>query len=232
MMKTARNSLRYVAQGFSCILMLLAIWLLLAEISRAALPHFPPDGNVASLIASERNYAKWAARFGIIRGDLWTESALTYADLMWPAEHSDAVKLSGTLEEARSTAERALRYAPHDARAWLLLAALDSRTDSRPVGSTDALKISYYTDPNEADLTPLRLSLSLQPDFFADEEIRELAGREIRLVTLHRPELRAVLAAAYRDAAPPVKRFIEESVQDLDPEFLTALRTGTPVQPR
>jgi hypothetical protein len=232
MMRMARNSLRYVAQGFSCILMLLAIWLFLAEISRPALPHFPPDGNVASLIVSERNDAKWAARFGIVRGDLWTENTLTYADLVWPGEHRDALKLSETLEEARSTAERAVRYAPHDARAWLVLAALDSRANSRSIGSTAALKMSYYTGPNEADLTPLRFSLSLQPDFFADEEIRELAEREIRLLILGRPELRAVLAAAYRDATSPGKRFIEASVQNLDPEFLTALRTGTLLPPR
>jgi hypothetical protein len=199
MAKTAQHSLRYMAYGFSCILMLLAIWVLLPEISRAALPHFPSESNVASLVASERNDAIWAARFGMVRGDLWTESATTYADLVWPGERRDAEKFSGTLEEARSIAERALLYAPHEARAWLLLAAFDFRDDSRHVGPTAALKMSYYTGPNEADLIPLRLSLSLRPDFFADEEIRELAGREVRSVTLHRPALRAVLATAYQE---------------------------------
>ena len=37
----------------------------------------------AAAAAEQRDAASWAAAIGAIRGDLWAESAFTYADLLW-----------------------------------------------------------------------------------------------------------------------------------------------------
>jgi hypothetical protein len=223
---SAHERIRYFALPYSAILALLTIWLFLAEISRAALPWFPADRAAAAAAASSRSDAKWAARFGLVRGALWTEYALTYVDLFWPETSGESRASLNVLDQARLAAERAVTYSPHEARAWLLLAVFELRSDPLKDRSAMALKMSYYTGPNEAELTPMRLFAALQPSAIGDEEVRQLASAEIRAMLAHRPELKSAIGTAYRDAPPPGKRFLEAPLAALDPDLLSSMRGG------
>ena len=110
---------------FALLLGLQCIWLLLAELSRPDLNGLPTDAQAAAAALEQRRDATWAARISSIRGDLWAESAYTYADSLWtrPAADADQTK---SLEQARASLYHALDDAPYQAGAWLLLAGLAS----------------------------------------------------------------------------------------------------------
>ena len=115
---------------FAFVLACQAVWILAAEFSRPPAVAFPTDPESAADAAANRSAAHLAAQFGIIRGDLWAEDALTYSDLLRRDEKNSTVaKDSNTIEQARKVAERALALAPHDARVWLVLASINSRFD-------------------------------------------------------------------------------------------------------
>ena len=100
---------------FAMLLGVQCVWLLLAEFSRPAIDRLPTDAEAADAARNKRSSARWAATFGAIRGELWAESAFTYADLMWSDAGSGA-----NLARARSSLERALTAAPHQSSIWLL----------------------------------------------------------------------------------------------------------------
>ena len=107
---------------FAILLFVQSIWLLPAEFSRPAIYQLPTDAAAAVAARNKRGDASWAAVIGAIRGDLWAESAFTYADLMW-----DDAGGGANLAQARSSLDHALTDAPHQSSAWLLLAGLASR---------------------------------------------------------------------------------------------------------
>jgi hypothetical protein len=192
----------------------------------------PADATSALVAAAERDRAIWAAWLGIVRGDLWAECAITYADLLWPGGPVDRQEQSEAAHRARALAQSALSYSPHDARAWLLLASYDSLSEKANSTSIAALKMSYYTGPNQAELTPLRLWASLWTGAIDDGEIQQMVSREIRTVITHRPELKPVIGAAYRLALPPGRHVIEATLAELDPKFLSDIRAGNAGQGR
>src|SRR5713226_6809384 len=69
--------------AFAALLGLQATWILVAELTRPALPAFAPDAEAAAAAATRRSAATAAARLGWVRGDLWADCALTYTDLFW-----------------------------------------------------------------------------------------------------------------------------------------------------
>ena len=134
-----------------------AFWILAAEFYRPSPVGFPTSAQSAAV--ANRYAAHLAALFGFIRGDLWAEDALTYPDMFrryeWDSERTQS---STTIEQARDVAERALAFAPHDARIWLALASMDSRLDWLNRKASTALRMSYYTGANEIELIPLRFN--------------------------------------------------------------------------
>jgi hypothetical protein len=227
-----QQRIRYACFGISGVLMTLAVWLMMAEIIRPRVRPVPADATSALSAAAERGRATWAARFGMVRGDLWTECALTYTDLLWPESPTGGQEQSETVRQARTYAQRALTYSPHDARAWLLVASYDSISEKAKSASVAALKMSYYTAPNQAELTPLRLWVSLWTRAIEDSEIREMVGREIRTVIGYRPELKPAIGSAYRLALPSGRRVIEATLAELDPIFLSDIRASNAGQVR
>ena len=65
------------------------IWLLMSELTRPGVIRLPIDPQTAAAAAQKRAAAGWAARFGIVRGDLWAESGYTFADLLWKSSKND-----------------------------------------------------------------------------------------------------------------------------------------------
>jgi len=214
---------------FAAILGAAAVWLLSVEFIRPVLPFFPVDAATAEAMAAHRTAAGAAARIGLIRGELWTDYAMTLApDISGELAIPTSAQLSemASLESARAAAVAAAELAPYDTRAWLLMAG----TDARGLGQKAAgpLKMSYYAGPNELSLIPLRIKIATQSDAITDPELQALVGGEIRAMITRKPGFKPVIVSAYRDALPEGRRFIESQVGDLDPKLLASLRATSP----
>jgi hypothetical protein len=220
---SSQIAFRLATLVFAVLLSAQCIWLLLAELSQPNSIRLPTDSQAAAVAIKQRNDATWAAWIGNIRGDLWAESAFTYADLLWtgPATGPDPTK---SLEQARARLERALDDAPHQAGAWLLLAGLASRYHWPNLNATEVLKMSYYTAPSEETLISLRLSVATRSEAIADTEMQEFVRRDLRLLLSR--QRKSAVAEAYAGASPAGRRLIEGAVGEIDPSSLGLLRPG------
>ena len=208
---------------FAVLLAAQCVWLLLANLSRSSIDRLPTDPASAAAAAEQRGTAAWAAAIGAIRGDLWADSAFTYADLLW----TNPDKITGPsqdLTDARITLDRALADAPHNSGAWLLLAGLSSRYPSADLNTEAALKMSYYTGPSEQELIPLRLRITAHSDFVSDFEMRQFVIRDLHLLLAQKQK--SAVIAAYNAASPDGQRFIEHAIGEIDPSALEWLRTA------
>jgi hypothetical protein len=194
-------------------------WLLLAELSRPGLSRLPMDAASAAAARNERISASRAATIGAIRGDLWMESAFTYADLMWRDGRGGA-----DLVQAHSIVNYALAAAPHQSSIWLLLAALASRYQLSGVDIKEAVRMSYYTGPSELELMPLRLWTAVRSDAFSDIELRDSISREVRLLFNH--QQKSAIVAAYNAAPSLGRKLIEQTIREIDPSAAESLRAS------
>lgn len=201
-----------------------AIWIVAAELISPRRPYFPANPNEAQLWSAARAASRTAASIGLLRGDLWTAAAINEAVPMLFAAPEPSSVSTAEVESARIMTERAARLAPHDPRNWLALASLQSRWPKSGPEAGEALKLSYYTGPNEFALTPLRLSVAAGMHW--DEDLQSLVQLEIERVIMDRPTLKSAISAAYAAAMPEERRFIEATLKQTDPEFLRRLTTG------
>ena len=79
-----------------------------------------------------------------------------------------------------------------------------SNVEAAWVGRDDTaalLRMSYYTEPSDVDLLPLRLSVALGTDTAVREaELRDLIKRDLAFVVAHQPALKQAIVAAYEPA--------------------------------
>ncbi len=203
---------------FSALLVVQATWLLLAGLFDPGIAGLPTEAQAAAATASYRGESRIAARLAAIRGSLWAQCAFTYGTLLW----ADAsVEDAG---DARTCAEKALIYAPHRSDMWLVVASLGSRYGWPMPKPAEALKLSYYTGPNETALVPLRLAIAAGSTMLQDADLQLLVRRDIDTILSGRPELRSALAAAYREASPGARQFFENTVAHTNSRFLPCLR--------
>jgi hypothetical protein len=204
-----------------------SLWILLPELSRPGIAELPTDPVSAgsASVTSRRDAAIWAAQIGTIRGDLWAESAFTYADLLWDTS-KDGAAMAPELQRARKSLYRTLDEAPEKSGAWLLLAGLALHYPSIARDPTAALKMSYYTGPTEKHLMSLRLRIAAQTDAFNDFEVRQFVSRDLHMFLAQHQE--GVIAEAYHVASPTGKRFIENVVNEIDPSALDWLHDAAP----
>jgi hypothetical protein len=220
------NTIRLFRVGIatlSAILVLATGWLLAIEFLRTPIRFSLDDAEGAQALARYRNISGIAAWVGLIRGRLWTEHALTFAP--FSANEGDKAQPDQSavrFESARKAAMRAVHFAPFDARAWLVIAQIDSALRDRDPAL--ALKMSYYVGLNEEPMFPLRIAIATQSNAISDPEVRDLLGDEIQRVIATRPGSKPDIVAAYRGAAPEGKRFIEQEVGRSDRDLLSALR--------
>jgi hypothetical protein len=215
-----QKQLRAALFAFAGLLALQSAWIALPELIRPSPLAFPHDTRNLQISSSEQKRASWAAKLAIVRGDLWTEAAIEQStELIRDVESRRADQA----ELARATAEKAATLSPHDSRVWLMLAGLDCLRH-REVSGT--LKMSYYTGPNEIVLMPPRLHIATCSDAINDAELQTLVASEIRLIISHEQNLKPVIVAAYQDASPSGKRFIETVVGDLDPGLMATIRVN------
>ena len=220
MTEPSHLALRLATSGFAVLLVVQCVWLLLAELSRPGIHRLPTDAASAAAARNKRIDATRAAMIGAIRGDLWGESAFTYADLMWDDGNNGA-----NLVQARSSLYNALTAAPHQSSIWLLMAGLASRHRVPGIDVKQALKMSYYTGPSELKLMPLRLLIAVRADPFSDIELRDFISREVRVLFTH--QQKSAVVAAYNAASPAGRQFMEKTIAEIDPSAVESLREAT-----
>ena len=207
-----------------------ATWILAAENSRPTI-HFPINAKAASGIAARRSAARLAASIGSVRGDLWRDYAATYIYLFWNDQNKRIETFGRDRERARALAYRALQYAPHDARTWLMLANIDMSFGGRNSIVLSELRMSYYTGSNEPQLIPLRLHLAVESTVINDAQLQQFVRHDLRIVLGHEPELKPTILAAYRTGSLAGRKFLQEALQELDPNMAVAVRSGNATQP-
>jgi hypothetical protein len=211
---------RGFASIFAFVLACQAFWILAAEFSR---PRLVGPGESAADLATNRSAVHRAAQLGVVRGDLWADDALTYSNVLHRNERDKAADDVTAIQEARDVAERALAFAPHDARIWLVLAGLNSKLDRLNGKASAALRMSYYTGPNEVALIPPRVLLSLTLPVISDKDFQLLVAHDLRTIVTRRPDLKPAISNAYQYASPEGQQFIRDTLKDLDPNLLSSL---------
>ena len=213
--------LRTAIFTFAMVLGLQAAWILATELSRRATMIDPASVEEGTADSPYQIAASRAARFGLVRGDLWAESALSFVNLS-PTGFSSRVDLSRseTVENVRTRAKQALRYSPHDARIWLVLATLDSQSSARDSRVAASLRMSYYTGANEIELIPLRLLVLARSDALTNDDLKQLVYHDIRNVITRAPQLKYTIITAYREASPVGRQLLNQILAELDPTLL------------
>lgn len=213
---------RAVVIIFAVLLACQAFWILAAELSRPSLIASPHDQASGSDLTVNRRAAHLAAQFGIVRGDLWAQNALTYGEF-GRGEQTNTADNVRAAEEARRAAKKALLFAPYNARVWLALANIDSRFGRFNEKASAALRMSFYTGPNEVQLIPTRLLLSLASPAISDKDFQPLVVHDLRTIVTRKPELKPAISNAYQYASPEGQEFIRDALKDLDPNLLSIL---------
>lgn len=212
-----QTQLRLWATATGVALAAAALWMLIPQLSRPALGHWPDPAAHDSAAA-----AAFAAAAGWPRGDLAVDAALAAnADLLALPRLGAAD--AAALAARRAEAESAALAAPADARIWLALAALNDRSAAGQQRAAALLKMSYYTSSGDPRLSGRRVALATQLDSLDDSELAVLLDGEIAHIAGRRPPAIAPLADAYRSASPAGRRVLEAAVSRVDPGLLPGL---------
>ena len=73
--------------------------------------------------------------------------------------------------------------------------------------------MSYLTSPADVNLIPTRLAILSTAAAISDDDLKNLARGDIRLILTRRPDLKPAITKAYRHGSPAGKAFIDEVVQ-------------------
>jgi hypothetical protein len=208
---------------------LFSVWLILPELIRPSLPAFPTNAAAARTAADHRTRSIVAASIAQVRGDLWTEAAVSAAaPIGFGLALTGSSAANGEIED-RSIFERAVRWSPADPRAWLAFAAADPGGGAAEPSVTELLKLSYLTGPNEIDLVPMRLVVVARSNALEDADVRQFARQDLENVLQHAPDLRPAIVDAYRRGSPRGRQFIAAVLSELDPAFLKTFPAAAPV---
>jgi hypothetical protein len=213
-----QKALRLAMLALTGIVGVYCIWVLSSELIRPGVIGLPIDPQSAAIAAQKRARASWAADVGIIRGDLWAESGYTFANLLWKSSSGEKEPVQ-TLALARARLDRAIRYAPTKAGVWLLLAGFASDFHE----AAEALRMSYFTGPNELSLMPIRTFVAAQMPTL-DADMQQLARRDLRY--LLKSQQKSAIIQAWHTATLAGKRLMEQELGERDPSFLQTLRRG------
>jgi hypothetical protein len=129
-------------------------------------------------------------------------------------------------EAAQKAVKSALKLGPHDSQMWLLLAQLQTQKNPGDGLVTEALKMSYLTGPNRAELIPARLEMVTLNNALNDPDLTELAQSDVRAVLTQYSDQRPILAKDYVRASMIGKKFLQDSVRALDPAFADSLKNA------
>jgi hypothetical protein len=109
---------------------------------------------------------------------------------------------------------------------WLVLALLEGRSNLGDSLIAEALKMSYLTGPNRAELIPVRLDTVTLHQSLNDADLRELARGDVRIVLTQFPDQRPALVKDYVRGSSVGKSFLEETARMFEPKFADSLRSA------
>ena len=203
-------------------------WFSLVTILAEALTPAPPDlvQNVAQPTAaiSADQPADWPAAAAPLRGDLLADVAVARASPVIDLGRAKPTpEMLARRESALALARQSLAFAPHESRAWLLIAMLQAGGPSS-AEALEALKMSYLTAPADPNLIPARLAVLATSATADDGELASLARGDIRLILTRRPDLKSAIVRAYERGSTKGQVFIREIARSLDPAFAATLR--------
>ncbi|HVX77230.1 MAG TPA: hypothetical protein VHB49_13960 [Bradyrhizobium sp.] len=200
---------------------LFSITSLVAEFIRpAGLPLPSRDGTAPS--AQALSAAELAATIAPFRTSLKADYAIALAGKALRSSEPGAQSVGN--EAAQKAATSALKFGPHDSRMWLVLAQLRAQKNPADPLATEALKMSYLTGPNRAELIPIRLDMVTLNNALNDADLNELARSDVRAVLTQYSGQRPALARDYVRASAAGKKFLEDSTRMLDPAFADSLK--------
>ncbi|MBW7971541.1 hypothetical protein [Bradyrhizobium sp. BR 10289] len=192
-----------------------------AELNTVPRPAFPADP--AKIAPPAGDVPGWLQAIPLFRSDLESNHALMAA-LQTVQRAKPGGGASPDNVRARSRVRQALSSAPYDADLWLALALLESQHDPSGPAMLEALKMTYFTAPNDTRLMPVRLDTATQFDALVDPDLAELARGDIRLMLTRRADLKPAVVLAYRRASKQGKEFLEQAVKAIEPSFVATLR--------
>jgi hypothetical protein len=195
-----------------------------SEIFSARQPALPADPSKV-VVQTIGPAAQWAAAISPFRADLEVNYASTVA-LMALRPDNAVLSTADAQRNANSQDDviRVLKAAPHNSELWLLFALLQTQRKSGSRQIIEALKMSYFTAPNDVQLTPLRLYTAALSNALSDPDLKELARGDVRLMLIRQPDLKPFVLSAYRRGSSLGRTFLEDTVQSIDPEFIPVLR--------
>jgi hypothetical protein len=162
-----------------------------------------------------------AAGRSLLRGDLLANVALARAATAIEADKAAASPdAQAKMQRALGAASRSLARSPHLSGVWLLVALLQGQARE---SNAEALKMSYLTSPADITLIPTRLAVVSTAAVISDDELKNLARGDMRLILTRRPDLKPVISNAYRRGSTGGKAYINEVVQLIDPAFAASL---------
>lgn len=221
-----RHWFRLGALVLGALLAVQALWILVPELLRPALPFFPATPAEARAVSGDRAMAALAAGVGWPRGDLWTDKSLTANASLVSAFEAGRPSSAPASDRDRATAWTAAKLAPTDARAWVLLAMTSAQAHDSIAAAQ--LKMSFYTAPYNAQLFPLRVQIAAQLPQINDEELQGLLQYEIQTIIHDKPSLKQFIALAFRAATPAARQFFEATLAQVDAALLKQLQSANP----
>jgi hypothetical protein len=218
------NTFRIVLVVFALLIGSYAIASSFAALESLDRPTFPADPTKSNL-PSVLTVPNWLEAASPFRSDLETNHALIVAlQAIESGRERSTAEQAARHAEARSRLKQTLSTAPYNPELWLALAVLQAQHDPRDLSLAEALKMAYFTAPNDVGIMPARLDTVTSFDALADPDIKELARGDVRLMLTRQPEMKTAVISAYRRASSRGKAFLEEAVQSIDPSFLPTLR--------
>jgi hypothetical protein len=184
-----------------------------------------PSGPVKIISLSAEETPSWPNAISPFRSDLESSYALSVAlHTLQSSKASPSTLPSGQNVRAEATVKQALAIIPYDSELWLALALLQAQHDPHNPKLAEALKMSYFVAPNDPQLMPVRLDTATSFDALADPDLKELVQGDLRIMLTRKSDLKAAVVSSYRRASSLGKKFLEESVQSIDPAFTPMLR--------
>jgi hypothetical protein len=168
--------------------------------------------------ASEENSATTAAKISFDGNVLSDYAALKARKAL--QTQSNSTNLAATTD-AQEAVESTLRKSPINSLAWLIFSVLKAKIGGE---TSSALKMSYFTGPLPANAIASRIRMVVTTSAIADDDIRLLAPADVRAIFVRHPALETEISATYRLASTPGKKFLLDTIQGVDPKFVTMLR--------
>jgi hypothetical protein len=209
---------------------LMAVYALTSVFSETFSPRQPALPADPSEIATQTigPTAQLAVTISPFRADLEANYAATVALMaLRPDNQAPSAADAQANADSQEEVKRVLKAVPHNSELWLLLALLRTQHKSAGRQIAEALKMSYFTAPNDPQLMPLRLYAVAFSDAVSDPDLKELARGDVRLMLIRQPDLKPSVLFAYRHGSTLGKTFLEDAAQSIDPEFVSVLRKGT-----